>query len=83
MNAYKQVRIGNPLDSDVLLGPLIDHVAVEAYRAAIDEIKKEGGEIYGGRVLTRPGYFVEPTIVRAQPHWPLLQRKPSLPFSMR
>ena len=81
VNAYKQVRIGNPLDSDVLLGPLIDHIAVEAYRAAIDEIKKEGGEIlYGGRVLTRPGYFVEPTIVRAQPHWPLLQRETFAPI---
>ena len=81
VKAYKQVRIGNPLDSDVLLGPLIDHVAVETYRAAIDEIKKEGGEIlYGGRVLTRPGYFVEPTIVRAQPDWPLLQRETFAPI---
>jgi len=81
VKAYKQVRIGNPLDSDVLLGPLIDHVAVETYRAAIDEIKKAGGEILcGGRVLTRPGYFVEPTIVRAQPHWPLLQRETFAPI---
>jgi aldehyde dehydrogenase (NAD+) len=81
VKAYKQVRIGNPLDPDVLLGPLIDHVAVEAYRAAIDEIKKEGGDIlYGGRVLSRPGYFVEPTIVRAQPHWPLVQRETFAPI---
>jgi aldehyde dehydrogenase (NAD+) len=81
VKAYKQVRIGNPLDSDVLLGPLIDHVAVEAYRAAIDEIKKEGGEIlYGGRVLARPGFFVEPTIVRAQPHWPIVQRETFAPI---
>ena len=83
VNAYKQVRIGNPLDSDVLLGPLIDHVAVEAYRAAIDEIKKEGGEIlYGGRVLTRPGYFVEPTIVRRNPTGRSCNGKPSPRFSM-
>jgi len=81
VRAYRQVRIGNPLDSDVLLGPLIDHVAVETYRAAIDEIKKEGGEIlYGGHVLTRPGYFVEPTIVRAQPHWPIVQRETFAPI---
>ena len=81
VKAYKQVRIGNPLDPDVLLGPLIDHVAVEAYRAAIDEIKKEGGDILcGGRVLSRPGYFVEPTIVRAQPHWPLVQRETFAPI---
>jgi aldehyde dehydrogenase (NAD+) len=81
VKAYKQVRIGNPLDADVLLGPLIDHVAVETYRAAIDEIKKEGGEILsGGTVLNRPGYFVEPTIVRAQPHWPLVRRETFAPI---
>jgi aldehyde dehydrogenase (NAD+) len=46
-------------------------VAVEGYRAALDEIKKEGGEILcGGHVLNRPGYFVEPTIVRAQTNGP-------------
>jgi aldehyde dehydrogenase (NAD+) len=81
VKAYKQVRIGNPLDAEVLLGPLIDHVAVETYRAAIDEIKKEGGHIlYGGAVLNRPGYFVEPTIVRAQPHWALVQRETFAPI---
>ena len=81
VKAYEQVRIGNPLDADVLLGPLIDHVAVETYRAAIDEIKKEGGEIlYGGRVLSRPGYFVEPTIVRAKPQWPIVQRETFAPI---
>jgi len=81
VKAYKQVRVGNPLDSDTLLGPLIDHVAVETFRAAIDEIKKEGGEIlYGGHVLNRPGYFVEPTIVRAHPHWPIVQREKFAPI---
>lgn len=81
VKAYKQVRIGNPLDTDTLLGPLIDHVAVETFRAAIDDIKKEGGEIlYGGQVLNRPGYFVEPTIVRAQPHWPIVQRETFAPI---
>lgn len=81
VKAYKQVRIGNPLDADVLLGPLIDHVAVETYRAAIDEIKKEGGAILcGGQVLNRAGYFVEPTIVRAQPQWPLVQRETFAPI---
>jgi aldehyde dehydrogenase (NAD+) len=81
VKAYKQVRIGNPLDTDTLLGPLIDHVAVETFRAAIDDIKKEGGEILsGGQVLNRPGYFVEPTIVRAQPHWPIVQRETFAPI---
>ena len=79
--AYAQVLIGNPLEPSVLMGPLIDQVAVETYRAALDEIKKEGGEIlYGGRVLTRSGYFVEPTIVRAQNHWPVVQRETFAPI---
>jgi aldehyde dehydrogenase (NAD+) len=81
VKAYKQVRIGNPLDADVLLGPLIDHVAVETYRAAIDEIKKEGGDILcGGHMVNRPGFYVEPTIVRARPEWPLVQRETFAPI---
>ncbi|HEU4683536.1 MAG TPA: aldehyde dehydrogenase family protein, partial [Nitrospira sp.] len=81
VKSYAQVHIGNPLDPDVLMGPLIDQAAVETYRAAIEEIKKEGGEIlYGGRVLERPGYFVEPTIVRGQPHWPIVQRETFAPI---
>ena len=69
--------------TDVLLGPLIDHVAVETCRAAIDEVKKQGGEILcGGRVSSRPGYFVEPTIVRAKPHGLWCSGKPLRRFSM-
>ncbi len=80
VKAYAQVQIGNPLEKAVLMGPLIDHVAVEGYRAALDEIKKEGGEILcGGHVLNRPGYFVEPTIVRAQNGWPVVQRETFAP----
>ena len=81
VKAYAQVQIGNPLEPNVLMGPLIDQVAVEGYRAALDEIKKEGGEIlYGGRVLTRPGFFVEPTIVRAQNQWSIVQRETFAPI---
>ncbi len=81
VTAYAQVQIGNPLEKAVLMGPLIDHVAVEGYRAALDEIKKEGGEILcGGHVLNRPGYFVEPTIVRAQNGWPVVQRETFAPI---
>ena len=81
MKAYAQVQIGNPLEKGVLMGPLIDQVAVECYRAALDEIKKEGGEVlYGGQVLSRPGYFVEPTIVRAKNEWPIVQRETFAPI---
>ncbi len=63
------------------MGPLIDSTAVEVYRAAIAEIQKTGGEIlYGGRVLDRPGYFVEPTLVRARPDMPILKRETFAPI---
>jgi aldehyde dehydrogenase (NAD+) len=62
--AYKQITIGDPLDSSNLMGPLIDQDAVKIYNAAIDEIKSSGGHIaFGGHALKRAGYYVEPTIV--------------------
>ncbi len=65
--AYKQVRIGNPLDPNVLMGPLVGASAVRQYEAALADAREQGGEILcGGRVLPGPGYFVEPTIVRAR-----------------
>jgi aldehyde dehydrogenase (NAD+) len=81
VSAYKQVQIGDPLKPGVLMGPLIDQVAVQSYREAIEEIKKEGGEILcGGHVFTGPGFFVEPTIVRAQNWWPVVQRETFAPI---
>ena len=64
--AYAQVRIGDPLDTDTLMGPLIDGGAVARYSAAISAAQAEGGQVLcGGNVLKRPGHFVEPTIIRA------------------
>jgi aldehyde dehydrogenase (NAD+) len=76
VSAYRQIRIGNPLEPGVLLGPLIDRAAVEAYQKAIEEVQQAGGNVlYGGQVLDQPGYFVEPAIVRAENHWPVVQRE--------
>ncbi|HEY5307898.1 MAG TPA: aldehyde dehydrogenase family protein, partial [Casimicrobiaceae bacterium] len=59
--AYAQVRIGDPLESSTLMGPLIDAAAVANYAAAISEATKSGGTLLcGGRVLPGPGYWVEP-----------------------
>ena len=81
IKAYTHIRIGNPLESGILMGPLIDHAAVATYRATMEEIHKEGGKVlYGGHVLPQPGYFVEPTIVRAQNHWPVVQRETFAPI---
>ncbi len=81
ISAYRQIRIGNPLESGVLMGPLIDRAAVEAYRKAIEEVKQAGGKVlYGGQVLGQPGYFVEPAIVKAENHWSIVQRETFAPI---
>jgi aldehyde dehydrogenase (NAD+) len=81
VNAYKQVRIGNPLDSSTLMGPLIDPSAVERYQAAIRAAQAAGGEvIYGGKVISKPGNYVEPTIIRARNDWDVVQTETFAPI---
>jgi aldehyde dehydrogenase (NAD+) len=64
VNAYKQVRIGDPLDADVLLGPLISEAAGQAFSAAVEQAQEQGGTLlYGGERLPGPGHFVQPTLL--------------------
>jgi aldehyde dehydrogenase (NAD+) len=68
LKAYAQVRIGDPLEASTLMGPLIDAGAADDMFAALDRVKREGGEVLcGGKKLDRPGHFVEPTLVRVKP----------------
>jgi L-aminoadipate-semialdehyde dehydrogenase len=70
--AYGSVRIGDPLRPGTLMGPLVDQSAVDGYRRALAAIREQGGRVlYGGKVLDRPGFFVEPTLVEATPHMPI------------
>jgi aldehyde dehydrogenase (NAD+) len=65
--AYRQLgeRIGDPRDSANLIGPLIDKAAQDGFVAALARIEAEGADVrVGGDVLSRPGYFVQPTLVR-------------------
>ena len=74
VRAYSQVRIGDPLDSKTLMGPLIDEAAVQRVRKAADAVQKAGGEILcGGKVLDRPGNFIEPIIAVANNDWDVVQ----------
>ncbi len=75
--AYRSVKIGNPLEEGVLVGPLISAQAVENYRAAIDRALREGGRlVYGGQVLTVPGleggHYVQPTLMEGAPEMSIL-----------
>jgi aldehyde dehydrogenase (NAD+) len=81
VHAYRQVAIGNPLDKDTLMGPLIDEASVARYSEALQRIEEAGGEIlYGGKVLDGPGNFVEPTIVRAENGWDIVQDETFAPI---
>jgi aldehyde dehydrogenase (NAD+) len=81
ISAYGQVRIGDPLDPDTLMGPLIDNAARTRFGDSMLELKREGGEVlYGGKLLDRPGFFVQPTLARAQNHWALVQQETFAPI---
>jgi aldehyde dehydrogenase (NAD+) len=74
VHAYGQVRIGDPLESSTLMGPLIDSSAVERYKAAIAAARAAGGEVLcDGKVLPGAGNFVEPTLIRARNDWDIVQ----------
>ncbi|MFL5368637.1 MAG: aldehyde dehydrogenase family protein [Myxococcales bacterium] len=68
--AFRSVKIGDPREKGVLMGPLVTRAAVERFRAAVAAAVEQGGEVIcGGRVLDdRPGNFVEPTLVAARSH---------------
>jgi len=81
VNSYKQVKIGDPLDQDTLMGPLIDRDAVDIYLNAIDMIKEQGGKIvYGGTAVEGDGNFVLPTIVEAKNDLEIVQEETFAPI---
>lgn len=81
VNAYRSVRIGDPLDESTLMGPLISSQAVDAMMMTLQVAKDQGGSILtGGERINRPGYFVEPTIVRATHDMPVVHQETFAPI---
>lgn len=83
--AYKQLVIGDPLDENSHVGPLIDQAAVSAYTHAIAEVKKAGGkQVVAGGVLTGEGYesgcYVKPCVFEVQNEWPIVQHETFAPI---
>ena len=80
VNAYGQLSIGNPLDENNHVGPLIDEDAVNAFINAVESVKNEGGEVLiGGEVLSGEGYesgcYVKPCIATAKNHYNIVQEE--------
>ena len=69
VSAYRQVKIGDPLDTNTLMGPLIDQMAVDDYTNAINKAKEQGGKVLcgGNPIQSNNGFFVEPTIIKVNP----------------
>lgn len=81
INIYEKVQIGNPLDPETLVGPLIDELAVDTMQKALKQIKKEGGKvIYGGEVLDREGHFVRPAIAEVKNEYKIVQDETFAPI---
>jgi aldehyde dehydrogenase (NAD+) len=84
VDAYKQLRIGNPLDENNHVGPLIDKAAVGMYQKALKQVVEEGGKIVvDGGVLTGKGYesgcYVKPAIAEAKPDFKIVQHETFAP----
>ena len=83
--AYKQLRIGDPLDPNNHVGPLIDKAAVQHYLNAIEAVKKAGGKmVVEGGVLEGNGYesgcYVKPCVAEAQNDWEIVQHETFAPI---
>jgi len=81
VSAYGQVKIGNPLDENTLMGPLVNEAAVLIYEKAIEDLLDQGGDILtGGKAIDGDGHFVEPTIAKAKNHWEIVQHETFAPI---
>lgn len=85
IQAYKQIKIGNPLDEKNHMGPLIDKNAVEAYKDALIKVEKEGGKIVvPGGVLGGDGFesgcYVKPVVAEADNDFSIVQTETFAPI---
>lgn len=83
--AYGQVRIGNPLDEGVLMGPLVDRKAVEKMREALEQIRRQGGRgVCGGDVLSGglfdAGTYVSPCVCEVESGYPIVRKETFAPI---
>lgn len=82
IDIYKSINIGDPLDPDTLVGPLIDKDAVNMMQNALKQVEKEGGSIVcGGDVLENlEGHYVKPAICEVENHYEIVQNETFAPI---
>ena len=79
-SAYGRVRIGDPRESDVLVGPLIDAAAGEAMASALAEARADGGEVFGGERVQRAGVYVRPALAQMPAQTAVVKRETFAPI---
>jgi aldehyde dehydrogenase (NAD+) len=81
---YGRLSIGDPMQSGVLVGPLIDKPAFEAMQTALATAEKQGGKVHGGERVTdgvpTGGYYVRPALVEISPDAPIIQQETFAPI---
>jgi len=87
VGAYSKItpKIGNPLDEDYLVGPLIDQGSVDLFLNAVEKVEKEGGKVlFGGKVMEGSGFesgnYVMPCIAEAENHFEIVQEETFAPI---
>jgi aldehyde dehydrogenase (NAD+) len=85
LKAYKQIKIGDPLEEGTVMGPLVDRAAMETMIAALEDVKKEGGNIlYGGEILNdnkfKNGFYVKPCIAEVENNYRIVQDETFAPL---
>nr|WP_121272828.1 aldehyde dehydrogenase family protein [Pedobacter schmidteae] len=83
--AYGQIKIGDPLDENNHMGPLIDKDAVNAYLSSIEKVKQQGGKfLVEGGVLSgaglESGCYVKPCIAEVKNHYEIVQEETFAPI---
>jgi aldehyde dehydrogenase (NAD+) len=85
VKAYSSLRIGDPLDQNNHVGPLIDKNAVIVFLNAIEQAKIQGGNVlFGGEALSGEGYesgcYVKPALIEAENHYHIVQEETFAPI---
>lgn len=81
VNQLRGIKVGDPLDPLVGMGPLIGPDTRNIFQNDLVAIRAWGGEVlYGAEVLDASGNFVQPTLVRARNHWDVVQRESFVPI---
>jgi aldehyde dehydrogenase (NAD+) len=80
-DAYRQIPIGDPLETGTLMGPVVGEQAITQMMSALESAREQGGRIVaGGNRIDRPGFFVEPTIAVVPKDAPITQQETFAPI---